>query len=233
MTSTPEPREYSSPACSMHEVAMSSRSIFDAFNSSAPHSLPALPYAENALEPVISAATLSFHYGQHHKGYVETLNKLIAGTPFAEMTLEQIMKATAGQSQHTAIFNNAAQIWNHTFYWHSLRPQSDRAVPTGLSAKINSSFTDIAALKKELAAAALGQFGSGWVWLAVEADALKVVKTGNAENPLTRGMKPLLTIDVWEHAYYLDYQNRRADHLNALLDRLLNWNFAAENLAQR
>lgn len=211
---------------------MSSTSIYDAFNNSSPHFLPALPYAENALEPAISASTLSFHYGKHHKGYVETLNKLVAGTPFAGMTLEQIIKATAGQSKDTAIFNNAAQAWNHTFYWHSLRPQSDRAIPAALSAKIESSFHGVAALKKELAAAALGQFGSGWVWLVADAGELKVVKTGNAENPLTKGLKPLLTIDVWEHAYYLDYQNRRADHVNTLLDKLVNWDFAAENLAQ-
>ncbi len=232
MTRKNEPREYSSPACSMHEVDMSSTSIFDTFSAFAPHSLPALPYAENALEPVISASTLSFHHGKHHKGYVDTLNKLVPGTPFAGMTLEQIIKSTAGQSKDTAIFNNAAQAWNHTFYWHSLRPQSERPVPAALSAKINASFPGLAELKKELAAAALGQFGSGWVWLVVEADKLKIVKTGNAENPLTRGLKPLLTIDVWEHAYYLDYQNRRADHVNALLDKLVNWDFAAENLAK-
>jgi Fe-Mn family superoxide dismutase len=211
---------------------MNSKSIHDVFNGSAPHSLAELPYAENALEPVISASTLSFHHGKHHKGYVETLNKLVVGTPFADMTLEQIVKAAAGKSQDTAVFNNAAQAWNHTFYWHSLRARSDRAIPAALSAKINSSFPGIDALKKELAAAALGQFGSGWVWLVVEAGQLKVVKTGNAENPLVRGQKPLLTIDVWEHAYYLDYQNRRADHVNALLDNLVNWDFAAENLVQ-
>jgi len=210
---------------------MSSTSIKDSFNSSAPHSLPALPYPENALDPVISASTLSFHYGKHHKGYVDTLNKLVTGTPFADMTLEQIIKATAGKSKEASIFNNAAQNWNHTFYWNSLRPQGERAIPAALTAKINSAFQSVDALKKELLTAATGQFGSGWVWLVAEGGALKVVKTGNAENPMTQGLKPLLTIDVWEHAYYLDYQNRRADHVNAVLDKLINWDFAAENLA--
>jgi Fe-Mn family superoxide dismutase len=226
-----EPREYSSPACFLHEVSASSTSIYDTFNGSAPHSLPALPYADNALEPVISASTLSVHHGKHHKGYVETLNELVLGTPFADMTLEQIINATAGKRKEAAIFNNAAQAWNHAFYWHSLRPQNDRAIPGALSSKINSAFLGIGGLKKELSAAATGQFGSGWVWLVIEAGELKVMKTANAENPLTRGLKPLLTIDVWEHAYYLDYQNRRSDHVNALLDRLVNWDFAAENLA--
>lgn len=210
---------------------MSSTSIYDSFNSPAPHSLPALPYAENALAPVISASTLSVHHGKHHKGYVDALNELVLGTPFADMTLEQIIKATAGKSKEAAIFNNAAQAWNHTFYWHSLRPQSDRAIPSALSSKINASFLGVGGLKKELAVAAMGQFGSGWIWLVIDAGELKVVKTGNAENPLARGLKPLLTIDVWEHAYYLDYQNRRADHVNTLLDKLVNWDFAAENLA--
>ena len=188
---------------------------------------------ECSLEPVISASTLSFHHGKHHKGYVDTLNKLAVGTPFADMTLEQVVKAAAGKSQDTAIFNNAAQAWNHTFYWHSLRARSDRAIPARPVREDRFLFPrGIDALKKELAAAALGQFGSGWVWLIAEADQLKVMKTGNAENPLVRGQKPLLTIDVWEHAYYLDYQNRRADHVNALLDKLVNWDFAAENLAQ-
>ncbi len=196
----------------------------------APNVLPALPYAENALSPVISSQTIGFHYGKHHKGYVDNLNKLVAGTEFAEVPLEKIIAATAGKADRTAIFNNASQTWNHTFYWHSLRPKGAGEVPTVLKQKIESSFGSVDACKKELAAAALTQFGSGWAWLLLDGGNLKVVKTANADSPAITGMKPLLTLDVWEHAYYLDYQNRRADYINAVLDNLINWDFAAENL---
>ena len=201
--------------------------------SSAPILLPSLPYEQSALQPVISANTLSFHYGKHHKTYVDTLNKLVAGTQFADMSLEQIIKATADQADHTAIFNNAAQTWNHTFYWHSLRPKGGGEPPAVLERLMESSFGSIEACKKELAGAAMGQFGSGWAWLVLDGGKLKVVKTGNAHTPLTQAAKPLLTIDVWEHAYYLDYQNRRADYVNAVLDSLVNWEFAAENLGKK
>ena len=194
------------------------------------HVLPPLPYANNALAPVISASTIGFHYGKHHKGYVENLNKLVAGTKFAEMTLEKTIAATAGKVDKTAIFNNAAQTWNHTFYWSSLKPKGGGEPPAALKKTIKASFGALDTCKKELAAAAMSQFGSGWVWLVLDGGKLKVVKTGNADSPLTKGMKPLLTIDVWEHAYYLDYQNRRADYIAAVLDKLLNWDFAAENL---
>jgi len=193
--------------------------------------LPALPYPQNALDPVISANTLGFHYGKHHKTYVDTLNKLIAGTELADMSLEQIVKATSGKSDHTAIFNNAAQAWNHTFYWRSMQPQGGGEPPASVKRLLESSFGSVEACKKELAAAAVGQFGSGWAWLVQDGGKLKVVKTGNAETPLTGGSKPLLTLDVWEHAYYLDYQNRRADYVNAVLEKLVNWEFAAENLS--
>jgi len=193
--------------------------------------LPALPYPQNALDPVISANTLGFHYGKHHKTYVDTLNKLIAGTELADMSLEQIVKATSGKSDHTAIFNNAAQAWNHTFYWRSMKPQGGGEPPASVKRLLESSFGSVEACKKELAAAAVGQFGSGWAWLVQDGGKLKVVKTGNAETPLTGGSKPLLTLDVWEHAYYLDYQNRRADYVNAVLEKLVNWEFAAENLS--
>ncbi len=196
----------------------------------APHVLPPLPYADHALEPVISANTLHFHYGKHHQAYVDNLNKLIAGTEFAGQSLEKIISGSAAEPDKTAIFNNAAQTWNHTFYWHSLRPQGGGEPPAALKKKIEAAFGSLDAGKKELAAAALAQFGSGWVWLVLDGDKLKVVKTGNADTPLTAGLKPLLTIDVWEHAYYLDYQNRRADYVNAVLDKLLNWDFAAANL---
>jgi Fe-Mn family superoxide dismutase len=192
--------------------------------------LPSLPYAENALDPVISANTLGFHYGKHHKGYVDNLNKLIADTEFAEMTLEKIITATAGKADKTAIFNNAAQAWNHAFYWRSLRPSGGGQPSAILKKMIEASFGSTDACIKEWSAAAMGQFGSGWAWLVLDGGKLKVVKTANAELPLTKGVKPLLTIDVWEHAYYLDYQNRRADYVNAVLDKLINWNFAADNL---
>jgi Fe-Mn family superoxide dismutase len=196
------------------------------------HVLPALPYAESALDPVISAHTLSFHYGKHHKGYVDMLNKLVAGTELAGLTLEQLIGETAGKADKVAIFNNAAQTWNHTFYWRSLRPNGGGEPPADLNDLIKSAFGNVDACKKELATAATTQFGSGWAWLVLEGDKLKVVKTANAENPLTKGAKPLLTIDVWEHAYYLDFQNRRADYVNAVLDKLINWDFATDNLGE-
>lgn len=192
--------------------------------------LPPLPYAENALEPVITAKTISFHYGKHHKGYVDNLNKLIAGTDYSDLSLEEIIKGTAGRPERTAIFNNAAQTWNHTFYWKSLTSKGGGEPPAALKQKIEASFGSVDACKKELAAAAVGQFGSGWVWLVLEDNKLKVVKTANADNPLTTAMRPLLTIDVWEHAYYLDYQNLRADYTKAVLDKLINWEFALQNI---
>jgi Fe-Mn family superoxide dismutase len=192
--------------------------------------LPPLPYADNALDPVISANTVGFHYGKHHKGYFDNLNKLVAGTEFADLPLEQIIAKTAGKTEKTAIFNNAAQTWNHTFYWRSLKPRGGGEPPSVLKQKIEASFGAVDACKKELSTAAMAQFGSGWVWLALDGDKLKVLKTGNADMPLTTGVKPLLTIDVWEHAYYLDYQNRRADYVAAVLDKLICWDFAAENL---
>ena len=199
---------------------------------SRPVLLPPLPYEQNALDPVISANTLSFHYGKHHKTYVETLNKLIVGTEFADMPLEKIIQATDADAQHAAIFNNAAQVWNHTFYWHSLKPKGGGEPPAALKKMIDASFGGVDKLKKELSAAAVGEFGSGWAWLVQDGPKLKVMKTGNAQTPLAKGPNPLLAVDVWEHAYYLDYQNRRIDYVNALLDKLLNWDFAAENLGK-
>jgi Fe-Mn family superoxide dismutase len=194
------------------------------------HALPLLPYADNALDPVISAHTIGFHYGKHHKGYIDNLNKLIAETEFAGLPLEKIIAGTAGHPERIAIFNNAAQTWNHSFYWRSLSPKGGGEPPAGLKQRIEASFGSVDACKKELATAATTQFGSGWVWLVLDGDTLRVVKTGNADVPLTKGMKPLLTIDVWEHAYYLDYQNRRADYVNAVLDKLVHWGFAEDNL---
>jgi len=202
----------------------------ETISSSTLHVLPPLPYAENALDPVISAKTIGFHYGKHHKGYVDNLNKLVAGTEFAGLSLEKTITGTAGNAERTAIFNNAAQAWNHKFYWHSLKPKGGGELPVALKQKIEASFGSVDACRKELATAATTQFGSGWAWLILDGGKLKVVKTGNADVPLSKGMKPLLTIDVWEHAYYLDYQNRRADYINAVLDKLINWGFAADNL---
>jgi Fe-Mn family superoxide dismutase len=194
--------------------------------AASPHILPPLPYAENALEPIITAKTMSFHYDKHHKGYVDNLNKLIAGTEYADLSLENIIASTA---EGTAIFNNAAQTWNHTFYWKSISPKGGGEPPAALKEKIVASFGSVDACKKELASAGVSQFGSGWSWLVFEGGRLKVVKTANADVPLAKGMKPLLTIDVWEHAYYLDYQNRRPDYVNAVLDKLINWEFALQN----
>jgi len=201
----------------------------DTSNSSSPHVSPPLPYAENALEPIITADTIGFHYRKHHKGYVDNLNKLVAGTEYADLSLEKIITGTAGRKEKAAIFNNAAQIWNHTFYWKSMISKGGGEPPAALKQKMDASFGSVDACKKELASMAVSQFGSGWAWLVLDGDKLKIVKTANADVPLTTGMKPLLTVDVWEHAYYLDYQNRRADYVNAVLDKLINWEFALQN----
>jgi len=195
------------------------------------HVLTPLPYANDALEPVISAETLSFHHGKHHKDYVLKLNQLVEGTRFLGLSLESLIMRTAGKAEHAAIFNNAAQAWNHTFYWHSLTPKTGDGIPTALNEKIRASFGTLATLKEQLAKAAIEQLGSGWAWLVLDGSDLRVISTGNSDDPLPKRLKPLLTIDVWEHAYYLDYQNRRADHVHAVLDQLINWEFAAENLA--
>src|SRR6202140_5265372 len=156
-----------------------------------PFPLPPLPYDDNALEPAISARTMGFHYGKHHKGYVDTLNKLIAGTQLADLSLEKLIAETVGKADKVAIFHNAAQTWNHTFYWRSLRPKGGGEPPAALEQRIEASFGTLDACKKELATAATTEFGSGWAWLVLEADKLKVVKTANAEMPLTKGVKPL------------------------------------------
>jgi Fe-Mn family superoxide dismutase len=198
-------------------------------HSATPHVLPPLPYSLNALEPVISAKTLSFHYEKHHKAYVDKLNSLVGGTPLAELTLEALILHTAGKPEHAEIFNNAAQAWNHTFYWHCLTPQVEGEIPATLQRKLKESFGDVSSFKKEFAAAAVSQFGSGWAWLVLDGEKLRVIKTANGEDPLPSHLRPLLTVDVWEHAYYLDYQNRRPDYVQAVLDKLLNWEFAASN----
>lgn len=193
--------------------------------------LSLLPYKESALEPHISAHTLSFHYGRHHQTYIDNLNKLVASTDFETLSLEDIIKKTVGSSTQIAIFNNAAQVYNHDFFWRSLRPVAEQSEPgLKISALINESFGSLENFYNELKSVALGQFGSGWVWLVKEETGLKIVKTTNADTPIAHGLKPLLTIDVWEHAYYLDYQNRRADFVDGVIKNLLNWQFAEDNL---
>ena len=195
--------------------------------------LEPLPYADNALEPVISAKTLSFHYGKHHAGYLATLNKLIAGTPYEGQPLEAIVRKAAAE-QAVPIFNNAAQVWNHTFYWNSLAPVGTGGAPEGVFGDaVSRDFGSFANLKAALADAAVKRCGSGWAWLVAKGGKLSVVSTPNAETPLTQaGVTPLLTVDVWEHAYYLDWQNRRADYVAAILDKLANWKFAALNFSR-
>ncbi len=201
-----------------------------AAQSGSDYVLAPLPYADNALEPVISANTLSFHYGKHHKAYVDNLNKLVAGTDLAGQSLEQIIAATAGQADKAGIFNNAAQVWNHMFYWHSLSPNGGGEPSGALREKIAAAFGSVDNCKKELTTAALTQFGSGWAWLVLDGDKVAIAKTANADSPLTKNLRPLLTIDVWEHAYYLDFQNRRPDYVGTVLDKLVNWEFAEANL---
>ena len=198
---------------------------------SAPFTLAPLPYAQDALDPVISGKTISFHYGKHHQTYVDTLNKLVEGTKFSDMKLENIVQATgrATEAKEKKIFNNAAQVWNHDFYWRSLTPA--RTEPSGkLASAIARDFGSTAELIAGLAEAGKEQFGSGWAWLVSKDGKLSIEKTGNAATPMAEGINCLLTVDVWEHAYYLDYQNARPKYLEAVLDRLLNWEFAAENL---
>jgi Fe-Mn family superoxide dismutase len=194
--------------------------------------LPPLPYGEDALAPVISARTVGFHYGKHHKTYVDTLNKLVERTSLAGQSLEDIIAATAGDDDKTKIFNNAAQAWNHAFYWRCLDPSGGGEPGGALGEQLASAFGGFDKFRQTFAEAAAAQFGSGWAWLVADDGELKVVKTSNAQNPLVARQTPLLTIDVWEHAYYLDYQNRRADHVHAVIDKLLNWRFAAENFAR-
>jgi Fe-Mn family superoxide dismutase len=198
----------------------------------APFVLPTLPYAEDALAPIISAKTLRFHHGKHHMAYIAKVNELISGSEFEGQTLERIILAVSGQADRAGLFDNAAQAWNHAFYWRSLSPKGGGKPPAELATMIDAAFGSLDVFKQQFAAAAVSQFGSGWAWLVRDGTALKIVKTSNAQLPLTKGQLPLLTIDVWEHAYYLDYQNRRPDYVQAVTDKLLNWEFAAENLAR-
>lgn len=193
---------------------------------------PALPYDFNALESHgMKAETFEFHYGKHHKAYVDNLNKLTDGTELADKSLEEVIKISFKDPAKAGIFNNSAQVWNHTFFWNSMKPAGGGA-PTGeLAAKITADFGSIDKFKEEFSNAAATQFGSGWAWLIDDGGTLKVMKTPNAENPLAHGKKALLTLDVWEHAYYIDFKNARPAFIKNFLDNLVNWDFVASNYA--
>lgn len=199
--------------------------------------LPPLPYAGDALAPHISDRTLSFHHGKHHAAYVNNLNGLIAGTEQADTALEDIIRSAAPGAVSDpalfkpALFNNAAQVWNHTFYWSSIKPGGGGQPSGAIAEAINGSFGSYDKFREEFANAAATQFGSGWAWLVAEGDKLAIKKTPNAETPITTSAKPLLTIDVWEHAYYIDYRNARPDYIKTFLDSLVNWDFANQNLS--
>ena len=197
-----------------------------------PFTLSPLPWEESALEPVISGRTIGFHYHKHHKTYVDTLNTLVAGTQFADMPLERVVQATVGAaegSKEKKIFNNAGQVWNHDFYWHSLAPKKTQ-LKGKLAEGVARDFGSAEALIEKLATEGKEQFGSGWVWLVSKGGKLAVEKTANAIDPMAKGINCLLTLDVWEHAYYLDYQNRRPDFVKTFLEKLANWSFVNANL---
>ena len=195
------------------------------------YELPALPYDYTALEPHISKGTLEFHHDKHHAGYVSKYNNAVAGTDMDSKSIEEVIKAAAADPAKAGLFNNAAQAWNHSFYWNCMKPGGG-GQPTGaLADKINADFGSFEKFVEAFKEAGATQFGSGWAWLVLDNGTLKVTKTGNAGNPMTEGQVPLLTMDVWEHAYYLDYQNRRPDYISTFLNSLVNWDFVAANLA--
>jgi Fe-Mn family superoxide dismutase len=196
------------------------------------YELPPLPYDYTALDPYISKETLEFHHDKHHAKYVSTYNDMVKGTEMDSQPIEAVIKAVAGDASKAGLFNNGAQAWNHTFFWNSMKPNGG-GEPTGAIAdKINADFGSYEKFKEEFTNAASTQFGSGWAWLVVDNGTLKVTKTANADNPIAHGQTPILTLDVWEHAYYLDYQNKRPDFISAFLNNLVNWDFASENLAK-
>jgi Superoxide dismutase len=192
--------------------------------------LPDLPYAKEALAPHISAKTLEFHHDKHHAAYVTNANKMIAGTDLEKASLEEIVKAAAADPSKKALFNNAGQVWNHNFLWNSMKPNGG-GKPTGdIASRIEKDFGGYETFAEKFSATAVGQFGSGWAWLVLDGGKLAIVGTANADTPLVHGQTPLLTADVWEHAYYLDYQNRRPDYVKTFLEHLVNWEFANANL---
>jgi len=194
--------------------------------------LSPLPYALSALEPAISTRTMEFHYGKHHAGYVDKLNKLVQGTPLARLPLDEIIQRTARDRNATAIFNNAAQVWNHDFFWHSMTPDGGGSPDDALGRQIAVDFGSFDEFARQFTTQATGLFGSGWIWLVGDADGLRIVSTANAELPMLSQQHALLACDVWEHAYYLDYQNNREAFVHAFLEKLVNWAFAAEQFAQ-
>ena len=194
--------------------------------------LPALPFAKDGLQPHISANTLDFHHGKHHNTYVVNLNNLTKESPLASKSLEEVIMAVAGDSAKAGVFNNAAQVWNHTFYWHCMKPGGGGKPSGDVASAIDTAFGSLDKFKEEFKNACVTQFGSGWAWLVAEKGAVKITKTANADTPMCHGQTALLTCDVWEHAYYLDYQNRRPDYVQAFMDNLINWDFVAENLAK-
>ena len=206
-------------------------SVSRASAADSPESPASLPYAKDALEPYISARTFEFHYGKHYQAYLENTRKLISGTGYAGLPLTEIIQKSGATPDQTAIFNNAAQSFNHAFFWKSMKPGGGGEPKGRIGQAIEKSFGGRAQFEKAFSEAALTQFGSGWAWLVQDGGVLKVVKTANADTPITRGWIPLLTLDVWEHAYYLDYQNRRGDYIRAYLDHLINWDFAESNLS--
>jgi len=229
-------REFLEKATVGSALLVSQAMGFSSRAHAAPYQLPPLPYSQNALQPYISSKTLGFHHGKHHKGYVEKFNELIKGTPMADQTLEQVIKDAFHPTEKTPLFNNAAQIWNHSFFWKSMRPKGGGKPKGKIKEKLDATFGNVEKFKEEFVKQAVSLFGSGWAWLAIEGDKLKIVQTKDADTPLVHGatplLTPLLTIDVWEHSYYLDYQNRRKDYVTAVLDHLINWEFAEENLAK-
>jgi Fe-Mn family superoxide dismutase len=194
--------------------------------------LPPLPYSKDALSPHMSSETLDLHHDKHHRGYVDTLNDLVAGTSLADSSLEEIIRATANDAAKASIFNNAAQAWNHEFFWHSMRPNGGGKPSGDLLARIERGFGGFDKFREVFAHAAGTQFGSGWVWIILDRGKIEVIKTANADNPIAHRQVPLLACDVWEHAYYLDYRNRRPDFVAAFLDRLVDWQFVTQNLAR-
>jgi len=192
--------------------------------------LPDLPYAQDALEPLISSRTLEFHHGKHHSAYVGKVNTMIEGTALADADLETIINESVGDSTKAGLFNNAAQVWNHSFYWQCMRPGGGGAPTGAILDKINSDLGGYEKFDEAFRAAGATQFGSGWAWLVLRNDKLEIIKTANADTPVAHGITPLLTVDVWEHAYYLDYQNRRPVYIGAFIDKLINWDFVNANL---
>lgn len=194
--------------------------------------LPTLPYEMDALEPYISAQTLSFHHGKHHQAYVTNTNNLINGTPLENASLEELILTSVNKDDKVRLFNNSAQVWNHTFYWNCMKPSGGGTPSGAIAQKIDEDFGSFDTFVQEFKTAATTQFGSGWAWLVLDNGKLKIIKTSNADTPFAHGLKALLTVDVWEHAYYLDYQNKRSDYVDIFLKYLVNWDFVNSNLSK-